>query len=133
MAPIRTKPKAQQSVKETFHELDMFAQVSRRLFQDPRWSGKKVPGAAWRVLCWMIVKTTRNFEIDGVNHGEVDYGKPITFMPIATDLQCSWSQVKRASKWLVDNKFLSRGKTGFSGGYRWSVLNSTRKFKAEAA
>jgi hypothetical protein len=119
--------------KEPLNECDLFAQVTRRIYQDPVWSGKKIPGAAIRTLLWMMDRTTKNFDVDGVIYGQVNYGNLIDFADIATDLSCSWSQIQRATKWLVANNFIHRGRKNVNGGYSFSVLNSTRKFKAASA
>src|ERR1039457_4688669 len=115
---------------EPLNPLDLFAQMTRRIYQDKVWSGK-VPNGAWRVLCWMIDRTTRNVEMDGVVYGEVEYAHRISYLEIANDLSCSWKAIQRATGWLCGNGYLSRGNKGFSGGYRWSVLNSARKFKVD--
>lgn len=133
MAPKPTKPTAQTKTpthREPLNELDLFAQMTRRIYQDPVWSGK-VPNGAWRVLCWMIDRTTQNVQEDGVVFGVVQYNNRISYMDIAKDLSCTWKAIQRATAWLCGNGYLTRGKKAFSGGYRWNVVNSTRKLKAE--
>jgi predicted transcriptional regulator len=123
------------ATKEPLNELDYFAPITRRVYQDPRWSAKP-PAAAWRVYCWFVDRTTCNFDVeqdDGsvITFGGVNGRVPVPFTDIAAPLQCSWRSVQRACEWLMQVGFIHRVRTGKGKEYEFAVVNSTRKLKGE--
>jgi hypothetical protein len=117
-------------------DIRFFAQITRRVYRDPRWSGKTVPSSAWRVYCWMLENTTRNVDMpqdDGetTRFGVVAGNNHVSLMSIAKDLNCTWRAVQRACDWLVAQGFITRGREG-NDSYRYAVVDSTRKFASDA-
>ena len=122
--------------KEPLNELDLFAPITRRVYQNPVWSGKRIPAAAWRIYAWCVDHTTGNHDVvqdDGrtIRYGEVNGNRPVSFKTLAADLQCSWREAQRACEWLANNDLLTRGRPDMNAGYIYGVVNSTRKLKGK--
>jgi hypothetical protein len=98
---------------------------------DKVWSGKKVPADAWRVLFWLTNRMTGTvkYEDDPNIYGVVAGGHSVSFKDIASDLQCSWSSVQRASMWLEDRGMITRHRSGNGQQYVYNVVNSIRQFE----
>src|ERR1039457_1106377 len=108
---------------------------------DKVWSGKKVPADAWRVLFWLTNRMTGNVRFEGgLTSGEHKFsadtvfgvvagGATVSFKDIASNLQCSWSSVQRASQWLEDRRMVTRSRAGKGEQYRYHVVNSIRQFE----
>jgi predicted transcriptional regulator len=123
------------TTKEPLNELDYFAPITRRVYQDPRWSAKP-PAAAWRVYCWFVDRTTCHYDMESEDgsffrYGGVNGRVPVPFTTISTNLHCSWRSVQRACDWLMQVGFISRVRTGKGKEYEFAVVNSTRKLKGE--
>lgn len=117
--------------KEPRDPLDFFARVTRRIYQDPRWSGKH-PVDAFRVLCWMIDRTTENAfheQVPGIQFGRVLGHAPVAYSTIARDLHCSWQSVRRSIYWLCNKGFVARLRDNEYAEYRYVWVGSDKPFK----
>src|ERR1017187_9043882 len=132
MAPTKTKTEQRTKATISGHQ-GPWVPFGQANVYDKIWSGKKVPTDAWRVLFWLTNRMTGNvkFEDDPIIYGIVAGGNPVSFKDIASDLQCCWRSVQRASQWLADKGMITRARSGRGQEYRFHVVNSLRQFELQ--
>ena len=131
MAPTKTKTEQRTKATISGHQ-GPWVPFGQANVYDKVWS-ERHPADAWRVLYWLTNRMTGNvkFEDDPIIYGIVAGGNPVSFKDIASDLQCCWRSVQRASQWLADKGMITRARSGRGQEYRFHVVNSLRQFELQ--